>query len=224
LTGCQCCKEHTLKIKLNDKEIKANGYIIKQLNNLTISFLDIFDIDPKINDKIEINSTLHTPNSTLFKGYLNGVNKIKTGYYQSVGIANNKFDKENKDIKCYDDEDIVNIIKDILDLCELKSEIKLDSFNINWIPKTTPILSLNNLFNTYIINKKKKVIWYEDLNKIYIFDKIEKGSNIKNKIFAHRGNVIVCDNENIPKMFDKIEDRIIVGYKLTSKEIELYVR
>jgi len=212
-----------MQLKLKDEKVKANGYIFKQLNVLTLAFFDIFDIDPKIDDEFEV---IHS-DKTIFKGYVNSINKIKTGYFQTILITNNKFDKENKDIKSYDDEDIVNIIKDILDLCKLKSDVKLDSFNINWIPKLTPALSLNNLFNTYTINKKKKVIWVDDNGKLIIDSgdaKDKKGDKIKNKIFERRGNVIACDNENVPNIFDTIEDRVITGYKLTSKELELYVK
>ncbi len=205
--------------KLADSEIEANGFVIKQLNTLTTVFLEIFNITPKIEEKIEIKHG----NKTVFKGYINGVNKIKEGYYQAIVLSNIEFHKSTTKIKCYGDENLTNIIKDVLDVCSIKMESNISDFSISWLPKSTPATSFSNLLSVYNTRLSKKVYWYDDSDKIYLFDKIDKKNRVSNRIYRREGNTIVVENENIPNIFDTIEGRTIIGYKLTSKELELYV-
>ncbi len=226
-----------IEFKINKKDIVANGYFIKNLNMLTTAFIEFAsETPPNVDDEVEVlNASDSSPIGTsVFKGYINGVNKIEEGYlngssksdgasYKILAISSSKFNQKTT-IDCYKEEDFNKIVENILKLSDLQVENSLEGFDIDWIPQSTPALSLLNLFSIYETRKGKKVYWYDIDGKICIFDEIKEGAIIKNRVYERRRNIIIVDNKSIPNIFDTIEGRIITGYKLTNSNLELYVK
>jgi len=207
-----------MKIKIENKEKNFTDIkIVREVN--TIPFLKcliLSDTSPEIEQKIEVNHN----DKTIFDGGIFSVYKINSNSfliecYEGIKL----FSKE--DINNYKEESISQIIKDVSNLADIKANLEISDFNIDWFPyfNINIITNIINLISIYETRKSKRIYWTLKKDQLKISDSIPANNNFKARILERKGNIIYFDNEKIPDIFDTFEDKPIKKIKVNYEKV-----